>query len=87
MKTVIPLTAAQRRELAFDPPEPDCLPEKDAATVCSLRGCVVYIIEKTGRRYWYYVSDCRDGRLFGYRRSGGVWRQSVLPVARVGRYF
>ncbi|MBQ7161764.1 MAG: hypothetical protein IJR90_08660 [Clostridia bacterium] len=87
MRNTLPLTAAQKNELGFVPPGEDALPRRDAATVCNLRGCLVYIWEKGGREYWYYVRECRNGRLDGYRKAGGAWVRSVLPVGRVERYY
>ena len=87
MKNAMPLTGAQLEELDFSPPDFDCLPEKDAATAVNLRRCVVYVVEKGGRGYWYYVDGARDGVLTGYRRAGRKWIARALPVTRIARYY
>ena len=87
MKSRMPLTGAQIEELNFSPPDFDCLPEKEAATAVNLRGCVVYIIEKGGRGYWYYVEGARGDTLTGYRRVGRDWVARALPVERIARYY
>lgn len=87
MKHTLPLTDAQRNELRFIPPDAECLPERDAATAANLRGCVIFIREKSGRGYWYYLSESRAGTLYGYRRAGGKWVRRILPLDRVERYY
>ena len=87
MKQSFPLTDAQRNELRFAPPDDDCLPERDAATAANMRGCVIYLREKNGRGYWYYVFESRAGRLYGYRRAGDRWTRRDVSLARVARYY
>jgi len=80
-------TPAQQRVLRCVPKREDCLRWGEPPGTRLVPGVIVFFWLADGRGLWYLVRGVTDRTLSGWALADGRWRERLLDVRRLRRYY